>query len=121
MALPDFQSIMLPLLKFVSDGKEHTNQEAHDHLAKELNDAGLDMKKTLKPEIDIPWNDKTVKEYMWKPIMKAHLGKESTTEMTTKDIDAVFAIINRHLGNRFGLEIEFPSIETLLLRELSNN
>jgi restriction system protein len=47
MALPDFQSIMLPLLKFVSDGKEHTNQEAHDHLAKEFNLSEDEIKQLL--------------------------------------------------------------------------
>lgn len=34
MAIPDFQSIMLPLLQFCSDAKEHTNRDTIDHLAK---------------------------------------------------------------------------------------
>jgi restriction system protein len=34
MAIPDFQTIMLPLLQFAGDGKEHSIREAHDHLAK---------------------------------------------------------------------------------------
>ena len=33
MAIPDYQSIMLPLLKCVSDGKEHSFREAIDQLA----------------------------------------------------------------------------------------
>ena len=28
MAIPDFQSIMLPLLQFASDGREHSMEEA---------------------------------------------------------------------------------------------
>ena len=36
MAIPDFQTLMLPLLKFVSDQKEHTSQEAIDVLALEF-------------------------------------------------------------------------------------
>ena len=36
MAIPDFQSIMLPLLQFCADGIEHTNREALDTLAKEF-------------------------------------------------------------------------------------
>jgi len=36
MAIPDFQSIMLPLLKFCADAKEHTNREALDALAQEF-------------------------------------------------------------------------------------
>jgi restriction endonuclease Mrr len=48
MAIPDFQSIMLPLLRFCADGTEHTNREALDALAKEF---GLteDEQKQLLP------------------------------------------------------------------------
>lgn len=85
------------------------------HLADELNDAGLDMRKTLKPGVDIPWSGKTIKEYLWRPVQKAQLGKESTTELTTKEIDLVFETILRHLGDKFGLSIEFPSIEAQMM------
>lgn len=33
MTIPDFQSLMLPLLTFLSDGKEHTTKETLNHLA----------------------------------------------------------------------------------------
>jgi restriction system protein len=33
MAIPDFQSIMLPLLQYAGDGREHSLHEAHDYLA----------------------------------------------------------------------------------------
>jgi len=48
MAIPDFQSIMLPLLKFCADGQEHTHRESIDVLAKEF---GLteDEQKQLLP------------------------------------------------------------------------
>ncbi len=32
MAIPDFQSIMRPLLVYLADGKEHSNQEIHEAL-----------------------------------------------------------------------------------------
>lgn len=89
-----------------------------EHLASELNHAGLDMRKTLKPAVEIPWSAQTVKEYIWRPIMQAQLGKRSTTELETTDIDLVFNTITRHLANRFGLVVEFPSIESLSLKEL---
>ena len=31
MAIPDYQSIMLPLLKFIGDGKERSLREAIEH------------------------------------------------------------------------------------------
>jgi restriction system protein len=48
MAIPDFQSIMLPLLKFCADGKEHTNREALEALALEFN-LSEDEQKELLP------------------------------------------------------------------------
>lgn len=83
-------------------------------LSDELNSAGLDMRKTLKPSIDIWWNEKTVKEYLWRPVQKAQLLKTSTTELTTSEIDKVFETISKHLGERFGIELNFPSIENLI-------
>lgn len=84
------------------------------HLANDLNEAGFDMKKTLKPEIDIPWNKETVKEYIWRPVQKAQLQKDSTKDLTTKEIDEVFSTLSRYLGEKLGISLEFPSIETLL-------
>lgn len=37
MPIPDFQSIMLPLLKFAADGKEHSIQEPMYHICKVFN------------------------------------------------------------------------------------
>lgn len=36
MPVPDFQTIMLPLLRNAADGREHTSSEARDSLAKEF-------------------------------------------------------------------------------------
>lgn len=87
------------------------------HLADELNDAGLDMKKTLKPSVEIPWTATTIKDFLWRPVMKAQLGKTSTTQMTTKDIDRVYDTLNRHLSEKFGLTISFPSIESVMIAQ----
>lgn len=81
-----------------------------------LNNAGLDMRKTLKPGVEIPWGPVAVKEFLWRPIQEAQLGKHSTTELTTVEIDKVFDTINRHLGEQFNLHVPFPSIEELILR-----
>lgn len=85
------------------------------HLAEALNENGLDMRKTLKPSIEIPWTPKTVKDYLWRPIMKAQVMKESTTELTTKEIDLVFDTLNRHLSEKFGVSVAFPSLEELMM------
>lgn len=80
-----------------------------DLLAKELNTAGYDMKRTLKESVDIPWNGATVKEYLWKPIQNAQVIKQSTTELTTKEIDLIYDTLNRHLAEKTGVYVPFPS------------
>ncbi len=80
-------------------------------LAEELNNAGLDMRKTLKPNIDIPWTPNTIKEYLWRPIQITQLQKQSTTELTTGEVTQIYETLNRHLGEKFGLHVLFPSKE----------
>lgn len=80
-------------------------------LAEELNLAGYDMKRTLKPSVEIPWTPDSVKEFLWKPVQHAYLDKESTTELTTKEIDKVYDVLNRHLGETTGVTVVFPSKE----------
>ena len=48
-------------------------------LADKLNDGGLTMQKVLKPSVEIEWDGKSVKKYLFKPIMEALLDKKSTT------------------------------------------
>ena len=84
-------------------------------IAETLNDGGYDMKKVLKPSVDIPWSKNTVKEYLWRPLQEAYLLKHSTTKLNTKDIDKVIDILTRHLGEKLGIELpSFPSIESII-------
>lgn len=87
------------------------------HLAAGLNAGGFDMRRTLRADVEIPWNAHNVKEYLWRPIQQAQLGKDSTTELTTKDIDKVFDTLNRHLGQTTGVHVAFPSVDELLLEQ----
>jgi len=79
-------------------------------LAEELNNAGYDMKKLIRKEIDIPWSARNVKEYIWRPVQKAYLGVESSKDLKTQDIDKLFDIINRVLAERTGIYLPFPNI-----------
>ena len=109
----------------MSEGKQRTitqNRALHlafTMLAEELNTAGLDMKTVFqrKPEVMIPWDTESVKKYIWKPIQKAQLDTESTTQLTTKDIDSVFDTVNRFMAEAFGVSIDFPSIESIIAKQ----
>lgn len=89
-----------------------------DLLANELNDAGLDMKKVIT--VDVPWSAETIKEWIWKPVQKAQLLKESTTEMTTAEVNKVYETVNRLMAEKFGVSVPFPSDEEQMLQNLEN-
>jgi hypothetical protein len=79
------------------------------HLAGVLNDAGLDMKKTLKPQADIPWTADRAKEFLWRPVQKVVLEKESTTEPTTSEMVLVYEVLNRHMIEKFDVSVPWPT------------
>jgi restriction system protein len=47
MPIPDFQSIMLPLLQYLADGRVRSNQEMHDALAKEFELSDQELREML--------------------------------------------------------------------------
>lgn len=83
-------------------------------LAEELNGSGYDMRKTLKPEIEIPWSKETVKDYLWRPIQDLQLEKKSTKDLNTKEIDKIYETLNRFLGEKLKVHVDFPSIDNFL-------
>ena len=99
----------------MKDDKQRTttqNSALHmycDNLAKQLNDAGLDMRKTFTPEMDIPWSMGNVKEHLFKPIMKAATGKESTVDLTTTEMIKVYEVLNRFMGQKHNIYTEWPN------------
>lgn len=83
-------------------------------LAEALNDAGYDMKKTLKEDVDIPWNKDMVKSFLWKTIQEPMIGEKSTTDLDTDEVDKVYKVLSRHISEKFGVYVPFPSDESLM-------
>jgi len=96
------------------------NKALHKYLgelASALNLAGWDMKAVLKPYVDIPWNQDMAKEFLWRPIQKAMQLEESTADLSTTDIQAVYAVLDRHISEKFGVHIEWPSEERMMMSQ----
>ncbi len=83
-------------------------------LADELNELGAEERKHLIEKIDLWWTPEMVKNNLFKVVMRWKLGKESTTELTTKEVDIVFENLQHHLAEKVGIELTFPSIEELI-------
>ena len=85
-------------------------------LAEALNDSGYEMKAVLEAKsVDVPWSPATIKEVLYRPIMVAMLDKHSTTELDTTEISDVWDVLIRHLGENFGIIVEFPSDEAPMI------
>jgi hypothetical protein len=80
-------------------------------IADALNDAGLDIRKVIKPEVEISWTVYSVKDYLFRPVMKTMTGKDSTTELNKLvEIDKIWDTVMRFLGQNHGIEyIPFPN------------
>jgi len=78
-------------------------------LADELNGAGYSVMKTLRHDIDIDWSPALIKELIWRKVQEAQLGKKSTTDLTSKEIDEIYETINRYVSEKFGITVLFPN------------
>jgi len=86
-------------------------------LAEALNDAGYDIRRTLKKDFDIPWTSETIKNFLWRPVQLVYTGKKSSKNIKTKDIDKIYDIVNKNLGEKTGVYVPFPCIENLILEQ----
>lgn len=80
-----------------------------DDLATALGEAGLDMRKVMKPDAELPWSGHTVKTMLWHVIQKAMTGKEKSSKLTTVECSAVYEALNRHIATTQGLSVPWPS------------
>lgn len=94
---------------------EQQNRALHlyfDQLADALNEGGFTVKIVLKEKVDIDWSKDLVKDLLWRSAQQAILKKDSTTQLNKQeDIDKVYEHLNRHLGEKFGIHVGFPSHE----------
>ena len=98
-----------PVVEFVESRRSDAQNNAlHlwcEMVANALNDAGLDMRHTIREEVEMPWTKSSVKEYLWRPLQKAMTGEESTTMPAKSQYPEISEMIARHLSARFGITL----------------
>ena len=72
-------------------------------LSEDLNAAGLDQRKMLKPSIEIPWSQESVKSQLFRPVFTAMTGLESTADADPSDYNKVYEVLCRHLSTKLGV------------------
>jgi hypothetical protein len=95
----------------VTDRTIKQNSSLHKglrNLADQFNLAGKDMRKVLKPAVDIPWTSESIKEYMFNPIAGAMFDGRTSSELSTTEIQEVWDVLNRHTGEKHGITVPWP-------------
>ena len=83
-------------------------------LARSLNDAGYGVSHPLKPELEIPYTESSVKELLLKPIMKAMYDADSTSKLDTEQVGKVMGVMLNRVAELTGV------VEEFILGELSH-
>lgn len=101
-------------IKVSSANKQRTltqNKALHLYfkmLSDALNDAGYNCFNFFKEGFALPWNEKLVKELLWRPVQDVMLEKQSTTEATTVDYSKIYDAINAHLIENKNIFVPWP-------------
>lgn len=101
----------------VKKRSDRQNRALHlwfEQLSEALNDAGYDVRSVIRKEVPIPWTAYNVKELLWRPVQEKMLGEKSTTKLRAQDIDRIYDVLNRALGERKGIYVEFPNLDALI-------
>lgn len=92
------------------------NKALHAYLcmvAHELQNQGQTMQNVVRKVdmVEITPTTQTVKEIIWRPIQEITLGKKSSTELSTAEINKVYEIMSMFLAKEFEISLPFPSQE----------
>ena len=80
-----------------------------DNVAEAMNSAGHGLKAVLEQKaLDVPCTQENMKEIIFKGIARAMFNKLSTTELNTAEVNEVYEVMNRWLGEKFGVHVPFP-------------
>lgn len=76
----------------------------------QLNEAGLEMRKVLKPTYAIPWTKESFHDHVFIPIQKALFGTDSMKALKKLQVSKIHEVIEREFGEKHGLDyIPFPA------------
>jgi len=82
-----------------------------EEVASECEAQGVDRKTMVGDlgDASIPITGKFIKEVIWFHYMVSMFGKESTTQLTTKEMTEVEKSVTLHLQEHYGLQTKWPS------------
>src|SRR5688572_26314644 len=92
---------------------DRQNRSIHAYLnmiAHELQNQGQTLQDVVKKVsfAEITPTTQSLKEILWRPIQETVVGKKSTTELSTAEVNQVYEIISMFLSKQFGISLPFP-------------
>jgi len=122
MAVPDFQTIMLPLLKLAADGKEHSFSEAIDALAQYFKLNENDRKELLPSGKQRKFDNRVswARTYLQKALLLSSTGRSKfcITERGIKTLQENLFSINVKYLEHFPEFVTFHSISEKMAKHL---
>jgi restriction system protein len=116
MAIPDFQSLMLPMLKIAGDKKEHTLSEVMEKLAQEFNLTEEDRKELLPSGMQARFDNRVgwTRTYLTKACLleKVERGSFRITERGSQVLKENHEFINVKYLKKFAEIREFIGIDS---------
>ena len=84
-------------------------------ISEQLNEMGMEFVYTgiRGKELSMPYSSTIVKDYFWRPLQIHLFKKESTTQITTKEMNEIIEIIGKFFAEK-GVDLPFPSIESIM-------
>jgi len=90
------------------------NRAAHlcfRNLAEALNDAGFGIPHPLNAALEIPYTEESVKELLYRPVIRAMYNKTSTADLETKELTQSFDAMLNRVAEVTGVVVHFPQHE----------
>ena len=78
------------------------------NIANALNDSGAWAKHPFNDEFEIPFTEVLVKEMLYKPVIKAMYGKDSTSSLQVKELSEAAEVLVRWLSEHKRIYVPFP-------------
>lgn len=87
-------------------------------ISNDLNEMGMTYTCEFVKDVEVPYTPSLVKEVFWKPIQITLFEKESTTSITTSEMNTIIDVVVKFFADR-GIEIHFPSKFNKYIDELN--
>ena len=80
-------------------------------MAEALNEAGFEIPHPFKPDLEIPYTETSIRELIYKPIIKAMFDADSSTTLTTSQFSEAMTTMVDAVCRNTGVNVSIPTLE----------